>query len=159
MLDDGISIGNIGRLKTIQPDLKVLVISNYNSDQFGQKAITMGADGYIEKKAPIVELVKAITTVMEDEEMYFKKELLYNIAFGGKQNRTLHNPFDLLSKQEFAIAVLLLQSKTRKEIATELNIRENTVSMHKASILEKLKINGVLALRELARYHNITTKK
>lgn len=151
MLDDGISLGNIETLRKIRPELKILVLSHYSTEQFGKKALELGADGYIEKNASMSELVKALNAVLEDD-IYFKPEALLNLAFNRK---FYNNPFDMLTKREFEVAVALLQAKRRDQIANELKIKVNTISMHKAKIFEKLKISSILSLKELAQKNNI----
>ncbi len=155
MLDDGISIGSIDLLKRIQTDMKILVLSTYSADAYGNRAILLGADGYLDKKVPLKELVSAIKTVLSGQK-YLRKDLIYNLAFPNKGNSYDKSPFELLTNREFEIVILLLQGKSISDIGTIINLQRSTVSTHKMKILEKLNIANILELQALATKYNIS---
>ena len=155
MLDDGISIGSIDLLKRVQPDMKILIVSTYSADAYGRRAISLGADGYIDKKVPLNELIDAIKSVISGMK-YLRKDIIYSLAFPNKQtNDGNKNPFDLLTNREFEIAILLLQGKTITDVAVEINLQRSTVSTHKMKILEKLGVSNLLELQMLANKYDI----
>lgn len=155
MLDDGISIGSIDLLKRLQPNMKILVLSTYSADAYGNRAILLGADGYLDKKVPLSELVIAIKTVISGQK-YLRKDLIYNLAFSNKNTNFDKSPFELLTNREFEIVILLLQGKSISEIGTAINLQRSTVSTHKMKILEKLNVTNLLELQALASKFNIS---
>lgn len=155
MLDDGISIGSIDLLKRLQPNMKILVLSTYSADAYGNRAILLGADGYLDKKVPLSELVIAIKTVISGQK-YLRKDLIYNLAFANKNNTFDKSPFELLTNREFEIVILLLQGKSISEIGSIINLQRSTVSTHKMKILEKLNVTNLLELQALASKFNIS---
>lgn len=157
MLDDGISIGNIDLLKRLQPNMKILVLSSYSADAYGNRAILLGADGYLDKKVPLMELVEAIRTIMNGQK-YLRKDLIYNLAFPSNNKKTSfeQSPFELLTNREFEIVVLLLQGKSISDIGTAINLQRTTVSTHKMKILEKLNVANLLELQALATKYDIS---
>jgi two-component system, NarL family, invasion response regulator UvrY len=155
MLDDGISISNIDVLKRIQPQMKILVLSTYSADAYGSRAIQLGADGYIDKKVPLNELINAVKTVMSGQK-YLRKDIVYNLAFPNAKNNFNKSPFELLTNREFEIVLLMLQGKTISDIGTEINLQRSTVSTHKMKIFEKLGVSNVLELQSMANKYNIS---
>lgn len=155
MLDDGISIGSIDLLKRLQPNMKILVLSTYSADAYGNRAILLGADGYLDKKVPLSELVIAIKTVISGQK-YLRKDLIYNLAFANKNTNFDKSPFELLTNREFEIVILLLQGKSISEIGSIINLQRSTVSTHKMKILEKLNVTNLLELQALASKFNIS---
>jgi len=76
---------------------------------------------------------------------------LPKILFSGKSS----NPFNELSPREFEIVTLLLAGKTVTDISHELNIQTSTVGTHKARLFEKLGVDNILKLKELATTYNL----
>jgi two-component system invasion response regulator UvrY len=78
-------------------------------------------------------------------------EKLAEDSFSGK----LGNPFNELSPREFEIVSLLLEGKTVTDISHTLNIQVSTVGTHKARLFEKLGVDNILKLKELATTYNL----
>ena len=60
-----------------------------------------------------------------------------------------------LSPREFEIVSLLLEGKTVTDISHTLNIQTSTVGTHKARLFEKLGVNNILQLKEMATTYNL----
>ena len=64
-------------------------------------------------------------------------------------------PFDNLSSREFEVALLLIQGKALNEITNILNVHTSTIGTHKGHIFEKLKVDNVIELNELAKLYGM----
>ena len=68
---------------------------------------------------------------------------------------TITNPFSLLSKREREVLSLILQGAQVKDISASLELKSNTISTFKKSILSKCGVSNNIELFKLAQEHNI----
>ena len=135
------------------PSAKVLMFSMSAENIYAQRFMKAGAYGFISKEAPLEEITKAITGILNGKK-YISESLAQKLAedsFSGKSG----NPFNGLSPREFEIVTLLLDGKTVTEISHALNIQTSTVGTHKARLFEKLAVDNILKLKELATTYNL----
>jgi len=71
------------------------------------------------------------------------------------ENLTITNPFTILTKREREVLILMLQGAQVKEISASLELRSNTISTFKKSILSKTGVSNNIELFKLAQKHNI----
>lgn len=135
------------------PQLKVLVFSMNSESIYAKRFLTAGAKGFINKVAPLDEIVKAINLVLSGKK-YISETLIESLAEQGNRSQKT-NLFDTLSPREFEIANLLLAGNGISQIAHQLNLQVSTVGTHKARIFEKLKVGNLIELKELASSFNI----
>ena len=135
------------------PQARVLVFSVSAENTYARRFMKAGAYGFVSKEAPLEEIIKAISLVLNDRK-YISESLAYKIAedsFAGRSD----NPFNKLSPREFEIVSLLLSGQTVSDISQSLNIQTSTVGTHKARLFEKLSITNILELKELATAYNL----
>jgi two-component system invasion response regulator UvrY len=135
------------------PDVKVLMFSMSAENIYAKRFMKAGAYGFISKEAPLEEITKAITVILGGKK-YISESLAQKLAedsFSGKTG----NPFNELSPREFEIVTLLLDGKTVTEISHILNIQTSTVGTHKARLFEKLGVDNILKLKEIATTYNL----
>ncbi len=136
-------------LQQRRPDLRVLILSMHESEQYLYEALRAGASGYVVKNAADRDLVEACRATMRGEPF------LYPGAVSALINdylRRAHNgeePRDPLTPRETEVIKLVAESYTNQQIAQALVISEKTVERHRANILEKL---GMRDRVELTRY-------
>ena len=70
-------------------------------------------------------------------------------------NLTITNPFNVLSKREKEVLELMLQGAQVKDISASLELKSNTISTFKKSILSKCGVSNNIELFKLAQEHNI----
>ena len=135
------------------PSAKVLMFSMSAENIYAQRFMKAGAYGFISKEAPLEDITKAITGILSGKK-YISEALAQKLAedsFSGKSG----NPFNGLSPREFEIVSLLVDGKTVTEISHALNIQTSTVGTHKARLFEKLGVDNILKLKELATTYNL----
>ena len=131
-------------------DLKVLVLSMHDNEQYLYEALKAGASGYVLKSAAHKDLVEACRAAMRGEPFLYPgavtaliKDFLTHAHEGGPDRE---NP---LTPREEEITKLIAEGNTSKEIAALLVLSEKTVERHRANILEKL---GLRDRVDLTRY-------
>jgi DNA-binding NarL/FixJ family response regulator len=134
-------------LKSLRPQLPVLVLSMHPEDQYGRRVLKAGASGYMNKESAPEDLIKAIRKVLGGGR-YVSPALAETLAFqiGDDQGRAAHEE---LSDREFEVLRKLASGKTVGQIAVELHLGVPTVSTYRARILEKM---GLTTTAELIHY-------
>lgn len=149
---DGNSLHILPQMKSVNPDLKILIFTGLEEELHGLKFIKAGADGYLSKLSEEEEVREAITTFIEKGE-YFSA-LLRNLLVQFVYNPGLISPLNILTKREMEIAELYADGYGNLEISNSLNIKQNTVSTIKKNIFEKLKIENMVELVDLVKTHH-----
>ncbi|KYH07768.1 MULTISPECIES: response regulator transcription factor [Chryseobacterium] len=149
---DGNSLHILPQMKSVNPDIKILIFTGLEEELHGLKFIKAGADGYLSKLSEEEEVREAITAFIEKGE-YFSA-LLRNLLVQFVYNPDLISPLNILTKREMEIAELYAEGYGNLEISNSLNIKQNTVSTIKKNIFEKLKIENIVELVELVKTHH-----
>ena len=147
------TLGLMEYIRITYPAAKVLMFSMSAENIYAKRFMKAGAYGFISKEAPLEEITKAINVILSGKK-YISEALAQKLAedaFSGKSG----NPFNELSPREFEIGSLLLEGKTVTEISQTLNIQTSTVGTHKARLFEKLGVDNILQLKELATTYNL----
>jgi two-component system, NarL family, invasion response regulator UvrY len=147
------TLGLMQYIHITYPATKVLMFSMSAESIYAKRFMKAGAYGFISKEAPLEEITRAINNILNGRK-YISETLAENLAedsFSGKSG----NPFNELSPREFEIVSLLLEGKTVTEISHTLNIQTSTVGTHKARLFEKLGVDNILKLKELATTYNL----
>jgi DNA-binding NarL/FixJ family response regulator len=133
-----------------RPELRTLMLSMYDSEQYFFEALKAGASGYVLKSAADRDLVEACRAAMRGEPFLYPAAVTALIrdyldrARGGEPV-----PADTLTPRELEIVKLVAEGNTTDEIAETLVISKKTVENHRSHILEKL---GMRDRVELTRY-------
>ncbi|MCD9616361.1 response regulator [Chryseobacterium gleum] len=149
---DGNSLHIIPQMKSINPDIKILIFTGLEEELHGLKFIKAGANGYLSKLSEEEEVKEAVTTFIKKGE-YFS-DLLRNLLVQFVYNPDLISPLSILTKRELQIAELYAEGYGNLEISNSLNIKQNTVSTIKKNIFEKLKIENMVELVDLIKTHH-----
>jgi len=128
----------LSRLATVVPNIPVLVLSMHSDDNYVRNALDAGARGYLLKNAIDVDLVGAIKTVAEGRR-YMGSGLKYPSA-------EIDDELERLTAREKQVLQLIAQGKSNKEIAALLDLSVNTVSVHRANLMEKMNIHRTAEL-------------
>lgn len=124
------------------PDVKVLVLTAYDDDQYIFSLLQAGASGYIMKTAPVVELVRAIRQVMAGESplspAIMRKVVTHMQAGKRAPFSEPASSAQALTPREAEVLQLLARGMSNQAIAEALFISDRTVQAHLTSIFAKL---------------------
>ncbi|TMM16547.1 MAG: response regulator transcription factor [Actinobacteria bacterium] len=130
-------------------DVRVLILSMHESEQYLYEALRAGASGYVVKKVADRDLVEACRATMRGEPFLYPSAVTALINDYLRGARDGQQPRDLLTPRETEVVKLVAESYTNRQIAEALVISEKTVDRHRTNILEKL---GMRDRVELTRY-------
>jgi DNA-binding NarL/FixJ family response regulator len=120
------------------PHILVLMLSMHPEDTLVRQALAAGARGYILKNAVDLELGAAIRRVVAGETV-LDSQLERPAALKGERNAAL-------TRRELEILQMIVDGKSNKEIASVLDLSANTVSVHRANIMDALGIHKTAEL-------------
>ncbi|MEO8110360.1 MAG: response regulator transcription factor [Ginsengibacter sp.] len=147
------SFGLVSNIMAIKPESKILMLSMNAEEIYAKKYLMLGAQGYVGKDAPEVEIKKAIETILNDKR-YISNSLSRSLTEEALGNKSF-NPFDRLSPQEFKIIQYLMRGESVSEISEKLNLHTSTIGTHKARIFKKLNCKNIVDINSLAKIHNV----
>jgi DNA-binding NarL/FixJ family response regulator len=131
------------------PDLKVLMLSMYDSEQFLFESLKAGASGYVLKSDADQDIVEAIRRTMRGQSFLYPSAISTLVKDFVDRGRPDNEQFDILTPRELQVLKLIAEAHTSKQIAQELVISIKTVERHRQNILDKL---GMSDRVELTRY-------
>jgi DNA-binding NarL/FixJ family response regulator len=132
-----------------RPELRLLMLSMHDNEQYFFEALKAGASGYVLKSAADRDLVEACRATIRGEPFIYPAAVTALIrdhlekASDGEESR------EILTPRELEVLKLIAEAHSSKEIAQILVISIKTVERHRANILEKL---GMRDRVELTRY-------
>jgi DNA-binding NarL/FixJ family response regulator len=132
------------------PQLRVLILSMHDSEQYLYEALRAGAAGYVLKSVADRDLVEACRAAMRGEPFLYPgavRALIRDYLERARAGEAVRA--DPLTPRELEIVQLIAESHTSKDIAELLTITEKTVERHRANILDKL---GLRDRVQLTRY-------
>jgi DNA-binding NarL/FixJ family response regulator len=132
-----------------KPELRVLMLSMYDSEQFLFEALKAGASGYVLKSDADQDIVEACRRTMRGQSFLYPSAMTALVRDYVEHGRPEDEQFDILTPRELQVLKLIAEANTSKEIAKELFISVKTVERHRANILDKLGMNDRV---ELTRY-------
>jgi two-component system response regulator NreC len=139
-------------LKKILPDLKILVLTQYEDKEYVSRFLKAGVSGYLLKQAVGSDLISAIRAVNRGEVYLYSSVATEVVAsyLGKEKKLSVEDPYEKLTDREKQVLKLLAEGYTHKEIAGILNISVKTVIAHHSNISEKLDIHNRSALTKFA---------
>jgi len=143
----------IHEIKKIHPDVKVLILTMHKDKEYLYLSLSAGAKGYLLKEDADKELFSAIEKVRQDKTYlspYFSEEVVDDLVQVGRRDAKTIFEADPLTPREREVLKLIAEGKSSKEIAGLLFISVSTVNNHRASIMEKLKLNKATDLVKYA---------
>ncbi len=142
-------------------DLKILALTMYDESKIVKSAFKSGVDGYVLKSSGKEELVRAITEVLEGQTFMGQGVSMNAFANGTRKSDNAIQFEDKfikkynLTKREIEILRLISHALSNKEIAKELYISDQTVSVHRKNIMRKLGVSNTAGLIKIAYDHSL----
>jgi two-component system NarL family response regulator len=130
--EDGLE--GVARILTSHPNVRIVMFTAYDAEEYVFAAIKAGAKGYVLKGSPAHELVRAIRQVHAGDSYL-------SPAIGAPHARQVAHPRrggGLLSARELAVLRLIAAGQSNAQIADSLGISERTVKFHVTAIFNKL---------------------
>lgn len=149
---DGNSLNIISDIRSIKPEVKILVFSGVDESTQSIKYINAGANGFLSKLSEESEIKEAILKIHQTGK--YISSITQGVLIDSLQNRSTINPLQKLTERELEIAELYAKGYGNLEIANNLNVKQNTISTIKKRIFDKLHIENVVDLADLIKnYH------
>lgn len=135
-------IETLKKMKQIQPEIKIIMLTVYDTREYLIETLNLGANGYMLKDAESDSLVKAIETVYNGGS-YIHPNLageLFKEINRQRVSRNIKSGVDALTRREYEVLLLIAEGMSNKSISEHLIISEKTVKNHVSSILRKLEL-------------------
>ena len=120
------------------PEVAVLMLSMHTENTWVRQAIEAGAKGYVLKNAMDLELGPAIRKVAAGETVFDPRVEQHSVLKGERNGG--------LTQRELQVLQMIVDGKSNKEIATELDLSANTIAVHRANIMNTLGIHKTAEL-------------
>ncbi len=151
-LPDGSGLDLTAELTNADPELRILVVTMHERDDYLFQALRAGASGYVLKGAEVQELLTAVRTVARgetyvDQSLTGKLVADYLTRLEGGEDRT---QFDGLTEREREVLTLIAEGLTSAEIGRRLFLSPHTVQTHWDHIMTKLDLHSRVELTKYA---------
>lgn len=149
-LKSGHGIELIKRIRSLDPAIKMLVISGYQESLYAERAFRAGALGYLNKQESNEKMIEAIRTVLAGER-FLGPEIsrrLINQALGASD--VIKTPVEQLTDRELEVFRLIGEGLTTSAIANRLFLSTHTIDTHRENIKRKLAVGNAAELSRAA---------
>ncbi|WP_026730243.1 response regulator transcription factor [Flavobacterium denitrificans] len=150
----------VEKLRSENNNVKIIMLSMHESEEYVLKSIKAGADGYLLKGSSKEEFLKALHSVSGGGK-YFSGDIssiligqLTNSSVSLEPKQTLGEEM-MITKREKEILTLLLSGKGNKEIAEALDISKRTAEVHRFNLMKKLKVKNLMELSNKAAEYSL----
>ena len=137
------------RIRKESPNVKIIMLTQYDNKEYVLSAIKAGAAGYVPKRALGSELISAVRAVNRGESFLYPSAAAALIDEYRRQAKTA-DPYEQLTPREREILKLIAEGHTSREIADKLFISLKTVTGHRTKIMEKLGLRNRTELFKFA---------
>jgi len=154
----------VQKLSVSDPEVKCLILSMHDSEEYILQSVSAGAKGYLLKDTGKTEFIKAIHTVQEGGKYYsgdISNVLVNNLlnptartSDSSNVNAQTSKPFDLTNK-EIQVLELVLSGLTNKQIAEKLQNSKRTVETHRFNLMRKMEVKNLMDLSKKAQEFNL----
>ncbi len=144
------------KIKESFPEIKILALTMMDEDQHIRQMIEAGASGYILKSSDKIELVDAITTILEGKH-YFSSDATQSVMMDlvkGTAEKDNSDPGNITDREK-EVLELIVKQYTNQEIAEELYISTRTVDAHRRNLLQKTGAKNTAGLVTYAIKHDL----
>ncbi len=142
------------QVKLKYPNVKVLILSMYNSKEMIREALLAEADGYMLKNGGKDKLVEAIMKISNDGT-YFSEEILPILMSEFKQLQEKKEEMVSLTDREKEVLIYIAREMNSEEIAQKLFLSIKTIGYHRQNLLQKCGCKSSIGLVKYAIKHGI----
>lgn len=134
------------------PQVQVIALTMYESDEYFFQVLNAGASGYVLKKAASADLLGAVRAVHAGDVFLYPSvarrlvsDYMTRVKSGEEQSS-----FDRLTQREREVLRLVAEGHTNQEIADKLVISASTVQTHRTRIMQRLNLHNRAELIQYA---------
>lgn len=138
--------------KAFHAEIKILVLTIHQADQYVTEAFNAGADGYCSKNDSRRELLVAVDSVLTGN-VYLSPSISRGVLAGFLAHTRRQHPetaWSSVSQREKEVLKLLAEGYTNKQIGDMLYISVKTVEKHRSNLMSKLDLHNVAGLTAMA---------
>ncbi|MCU7919567.1 MAG: response regulator transcription factor [Candidatus Thiodiazotropha sp. (ex Dulcina madagascariensis)] len=143
----------VREIKERMPEVKALVLTIHNEEEYVLASLKAGANGYVLKDATHNELMVAAERVL-DGKTYLSAEITEKVVNSYLHSNSVNQEpvtrWDTVTQRERQILKLIAEGHTNKSMADYLCISVKTVEKHRANLMKKLDLHSVSALTTYA---------
>lgn len=145
----------IERILRDMPKTRVIVLSMHASEQYIQRALQLGASGYLLKKSATEEIELAFKAVLNGDT--YLSPPIANVLVNNmlkRETKPLVTPtetiYQTLTPRERETLQLVAEGLTNQEIATHLSLSVHTIRTHRGNLMEKLDLHSQAEVAQFA---------
>jgi DNA-binding NarL/FixJ family response regulator len=133
------------------PDVRVIILSMHNNEEYVWRALKAGVAGYLLKKSATAELETALQQVVRGE-IYLSREISTRLVkkFPLQGNADRISPLEELTGRQREILQLIAEGQNTKGIAEILKVSPKTVEYHRMKLMDSLNLHDVPGLVRFA---------
>ena len=139
-------------LRSVQPDVRVIVTAPTSSDEVILDALANGARGYVDEAAPASEFANAIRIVNQGLVWASRRILAMFVERSSGESKRMLGRMDF-TRREREVLEMLVAGRSNREIAVPLGIEERTVKAHVAKLMRKVGVQNRIMLSVHAVNH------
>jgi len=132
----------VERLTAERPDIRILILTMYNHEEYLFRTIRAGARGYLLKDSPISDVIDAIRKVMQGGSVLHPDLADKLLSSFRRDRQEKEEGKELLSPREQEVLEAVVKGLSNKEIAEQLFITETTVKLHISNVYRKLGVKS-----------------
>lgn len=133
------------------PDVRVIILSMHNNEEYYWRALKAGAAGYLLKKAASVELETALRRVVHGEICLSREisaRLLKKFPLHGVIDRK--SPLEQLTDRQREVLQLIAEGQNTKQIGEILKVSPKTIEYHRMKLMQRLNMHDIPSLVRFA---------
>jgi DNA-binding NarL/FixJ family response regulator len=133
------------------PDVRIIILSMHNNEEYVLRSIKAGASGYLLKKAATAELATALHRVV-DGEIYLSQEISLQLhrQFPLQEIADRKGPFEQLTGRQREILQLIAEGRNTKQIGETLKVSPKTIEYHRMKLMNCLNVHDIPGLVRFA---------
>ncbi|MCP3741863.1 response regulator [Rossellomorea sp. BNER] len=129
----------LSEMKSLYPHIRVLILTENDSEKDFLACLSVGADGYLLKDMSIEQIISSIRTLTQGQPTLHPQLTQKLMNYHRHKENKEH---ELLTCREKEVLEALVEGKTNKEIGQSLFISDNTVKIHLNNIFRKLNVQN-----------------
>lgn len=145
--ENGIDLSK--QLLKAYPDLKIIVLTNFEDMSFVKRMLKNGVHGYLLKNTDKLELITAMKTVLSGE-LFLQKDIQKQLLNQTSKSTIYNGLKPNLTRREHDVLVAISEELTTQEISEKLFISPKTVETHRMNIMSKLGAKNSVGIIKIA---------